>query len=234
VAVLGKIEDPESYQFTDLFLMEPSPGSRAHTLLSLSSGEPLLLSLQLGKGQAFLYLSTVDLDWNTFALRPFFLPFVRGITAFMAGSAQSPLQKPYTVGDTVLIESSGMVTVENPSGRRSFFLPETGSVCFQETAEPGIYAVRRDRAKEAWFAVNLDPSESDFTAAPPGRLEGIFAGVPFLRADVRANLGGDILKPRPLWTHCLFGALVLILLESLLCAAPARKPEKKEAAGAVA
>jgi hypothetical protein len=187
------------------------------------------LTLPIGKGRAFLYLSTLDLGWNNFPLRPFFLPFVRGLAAFMAGNEQSPLQKSYTVGDTVSIASEGMVTVENPSGRRFFLLPETGSACFKEAFEPGIYSVRKERQKEGWFAVNLDPAESFPQAAPPERLEGIFAGAPFVLVDVRSSPGGDILKPKPLWAHFLFGALVLVLLESLLASSLRRKPKTEEA-----
>ncbi|OGS36711.1 MAG: hypothetical protein A2293_10425, partial [Elusimicrobia bacterium RIFOXYB2_FULL_49_7] len=57
--LLNRITDPQDYLFTDLFLLEPSPNNQSKTLLSLSSGEPLLLSAKIGKGQAFLYLSTM-------------------------------------------------------------------------------------------------------------------------------------------------------------------------------
>lgn len=217
VALMGKVEDPENYVFTDIFLMEPSPDSRAATLLTLSTGEPLLLYLPVGKGHAFLYLSTMDLAWNNFALRPFFLPFVRGIVSFMSGGGRDPIRKSYSVGDTVLLSAGGMAAIDLPSGARRFCLPENDLVCFRETDAPGIYTVKKERAGEEWFSVNLDPAESRPALLESGRLKAVFAGLPCAEVLVRRNMSALVLRPRPLWAFCLFGAMLLAFLESLIC-----------------
>ena len=45
-------------------------------LARFDDGAPALLERRLGAGRVLLWASSLDLDWNDFAVKPVFLPFV--------------------------------------------------------------------------------------------------------------------------------------------------------------
>jgi hypothetical protein len=217
VAILNKIENPSEYQFQDLFLLEPAPGVKTKTLLSLSTGEPLMLQVRAGKGNAVLYLSTIDMDWNTFPMRPFFLPFIRETIRFLAGESRPVARDTLYVNDTIKIKSEGVVRIDNPNGNRSLVVPESGLARFVETEIPGMYTIKEKKQGERWFAVNIDPAESNMERLTDSRLQSIFSNVPTVRINIRRDLTGEALRPRPLWHYLFLCALILALVESLIC-----------------
>lgn len=218
VALLSGITDADRYLFRDLFLLEPSPENRTQTLLRLTSGEPLLLETRPGKGRAFLYLSSLDLEWNDFPLRPFFAPFLLESARYLSGRDREAPADSFRVGDTLLFDVAGSVRIDAPSGGRHFIEGRGGRILFSETGLPGHYRLTDASGRERLFAVNLDPAESTPVRLSDERLDRIFAGNPVVHLDVRNESGARIFKPRPLWHHFFFLALLFALFESLLTA----------------
>ncbi|MFH0919880.1 MAG: BatA domain-containing protein [Fibrobacterota bacterium] len=216
VALLAGISDPEKYVYRDWYLLEPAPSSRSRTLLSLSSGEPLLIHAQTGKGSAFLYLSTVDMAWNDFPLRPYFLPFIREAVRFLANEKDASGRDTIFCGDTLPFPAGrGVVRIDDPSGRRHV-LQGGAVVRFAGARLPGLYHVMADGLEEKWAAVNLSPRESASARVAAEKLDALFAGAPRVKVDARSEAAGELLQPRPLWPWCFLAALILALVESLL------------------
>ena len=64
--------------------LEPVRGGRA--LLELPDGTPMLVVGSVGSGQVMVWGSTCDRDWTDLAVRPVFVPFMRGVSDFLGGT----------------------------------------------------------------------------------------------------------------------------------------------------
>ena len=64
--------------------LEPARGGRA--LLELPDGAPVLVVGSVGSGQVMVWGSTCDRDWTDLAVRPVFVPFMRGVSDFLGGT----------------------------------------------------------------------------------------------------------------------------------------------------
>ncbi|OGS36712.1 MAG: hypothetical protein A2293_10430 [Elusimicrobia bacterium RIFOXYB2_FULL_49_7] len=97
-------------------------------------------------------------------------------------------------------------------------LPEADVVSFFGTDEPGFYQVRLPHGQEEYYAVNVDPVESDPALMDSLALNRLLSGTPWVMLSARDHLSGVILRPKPLWPYFFCAALLFALLESLLCA----------------
>ncbi|MCY4382062.1 MAG: BatA domain-containing protein [Nitrospinae bacterium] len=64
--------------------LEPARGGR--TLLELPDDTPVLVVGSVGAGRVLVWGSTCDRDWTDLAVRPVFVPFMRGVSDFLGGS----------------------------------------------------------------------------------------------------------------------------------------------------
>lgn len=64
--------------------LAPARGGRV--LLSLPDGTPVLVTGAVGAGRVAMWGSTCDRDWSDLAVRPVFVPFVRGVSDFLGGA----------------------------------------------------------------------------------------------------------------------------------------------------
>lgn len=64
--------------------LEPARGGRA--LLELPDGSPTLVIGSVGAGRVMVWGSTCDRDWTDLAVRPVFVPFMRGVSDFLGGT----------------------------------------------------------------------------------------------------------------------------------------------------
>ena len=223
VSILNNIKNQEKYIFNDLYLLEPTPESGTETLLKTSTGEPLMLLAKSGKGLAILYLSTVDMAWNDFPMRPFFLPFIRETLKFLSGAREQVLRDTVYVNDTIKIPLQGTVRIDDPEGKRHILTSKGNIALFTETGIPGQYHIVPDKADGKWVSVNVSPIESMPERLTDARFSTIFAGSAYSVIDVRKDTKAETLKPRPLWHYFFLLAIILALLEALLC-----RPDKIE------
>ncbi len=141
-------------------------------LMKASNGLPLLAEKEFGKGRVMLFTSTCDRDWTNFPIRPIFLPWTHRLVAYLAQQSGGQ-QAFHQTGDLVRLRSpspdpSAPVLVKKPNGVVSAATPSTEEAqtyLFNETAQPGAYAVLTPDQKgdAARFAVNLENYESDLT-----------------------------------------------------------------------
>jgi hypothetical protein len=217
VSVLEGIGTSEKYMFNDLFLLEPTPAPATRTLLKVSTGEPLMLSCKAGKGEAILFLSTVDMAWNDFPMRPYFLPFIKETVKFLAGARDQTVRDTLYVDDTLRLQAQGAARVDDPEGRRHLIEAKAGGLLFTGTQVPGHYRVLSGGAGEKWVAVNINPSESSPERLSGEQVKTLLGGPSCTLIDVRKDVQAEALKPRPLWHLLFLAAVVLALLEALLC-----------------
>jgi hypothetical protein len=178
---LAAFSDPQlvnwsSVSFKALWAVDPS---EARVLMRASSGVPLLLEKQYGKGRVMLFASSCDRKWTNFPMRPAFLPWLHGIVAYLA---QEPLgrQAPAATGDVLRLPTSTaealpQARIKKPDGTTGF-ATSTGDaqepLVFADTEQAGIYQlwVSEKEEKPALVAVNLERYESDLTG-----LDEVFA-----------------------------------------------------------
>ena len=82
--------------------LEPARGGRA--LLELPDGTPVLVTGSVGSGQVMVWGSTCDRDWTDLAVRPVFVPFMRGISEFLGGT-QKGVSSSADAGDVFEIRA---------------------------------------------------------------------------------------------------------------------------------
>jgi hypothetical protein len=164
--------------------------------------------------------TSLDTAWNDLPLTPMYLPLVRQMLEYLGGR---PAASSYTVGQVFTIKADtdgSFPLIESPSGQRVDDARKTTTGEQAVTAaEPGFYRLRyRDRMESV--AVNLDLSESDFTALD---VDEFIASVSpkeseaSQRAD-QSPVGtpAEIESRQRVWLVLLLAALALFVAEALL------------------
>lgn len=152
----------------------PESGPRkSEILLSLSNGDPLLISGTFGKGRVFLWTSSLGGAWNSLPVHQPFVPFVCRLLNLAGGFHAPPRNvKP---GEPLILDASG--TSGNTGAAGSLFvttpdarLIETSRVAvgsrsfvrFEQTAAPGNYEFQDSSSRSLGsFSVAMPLSESD-------------------------------------------------------------------------
>jgi hypothetical protein len=189
----------------------------ATVLARFDDGAPALVETRLGEGRVLLWTSSLDTLWNDLPLQPVFLPFLHRLLAHAAGYVEQPAWRQ--VGEVLELP-------ELNEGRWVGLTPVAeeglagGEGRFVELAAAGFYELRpsadQDEAALVTVAVNVDPRESDLTAADP---EEVAAGLVRVEsaASGGAALGDDDRERRQKgWWFLLLAALAVLAAETLL------------------
>ena len=62
------------------------PSSTVRYLITMKSGEPLLIEQPAGRGRVLLLTTTIDVDWTTLPLSGSYLPLMQSLTRYLASS----------------------------------------------------------------------------------------------------------------------------------------------------
>ena len=213
-------------------------GSTAEVALGYDTGEPALVISSFGRGKVGVVTTSADLDWNTWAISPSYLPVMQQLVQILAAGRVK--RDEVHVGDAIeltLPEGTGdaSVTMTHPSppsagNERSSpsgpIKPQQEGglaiVNYTDTGRAGVYACQLGAPiNQTWdVAVNTWPVESDLAKLGEDELKGAFAGWKFrllnrLESDepiptVSASSSGSVHRP------ILYAVLFLVLLEPLL------------------
>lgn len=220
-------------RFFRYMLLRPTPrstgeagegGNAPSVILSYDTGAPALLERAHGAGRVLLFTSSIDRDWNDLPIQPAYLPLMQQAVRYLSRAPLKEPEPPALVGqrhEIRLHDGDSRVELTLPSGQKRLFEGERlrgrRLLGFSDTEEPGLYrvaaagegSVLRPRPVE-FFAVNVDPVESDLRRAAAARIEGLS------RPVQRGGEHSVPLRRVELW-H-LLGALLLLLLlgEALL------------------
>jgi hypothetical protein len=204
------------------------PSATVTALLTYEGGAPALIERTLGAGHVLLFTSTLDRDWNDLPIQPAYLALIQQAARYLSRAPLREAEPPALVGqhhEIKLRDGDVRVEVTLPSGQKRLFegdrVKGRRRLGFTDTDEPGLYHVAvageggglRPRPSE-FFAVNVDPGESDRRRAPPARIEALSRLLP----SSSAGPSGDGLPRRRIELWHAIGAVILLLLlgEALL------------------
>lgn len=209
--------DPSAALFYQYFTAEPL--NEEFVLAYFDDGSPAILERKVGAGKVILFTSTLDAEWNNLPVKAFFLPLIYQTLDYVASEKKG--QKSLLVGDSVPLRSAQMspkkqdCSIKYPSGKKV----EQAEDIFDDTAEPGIYEIQKSR-KTSYFAVNVDPRESDLTSVSQGDLQNMAAEVMGLDdrpvALVSARLDSQQEKRQKLWRFAILAVVLLLVGETWL------------------
>ncbi len=213
-----------------------APARGGSTLLELAGGVPALVVGAAGAGRVAMWGSTCDRDWTDLAVRPVFVPFVRGLSDFLGGTRKGASSSA-NVGEALEIGASidrlgEAIRIRGPEGRERVLefaergaSPEPaaglrlgksasgGAVAFHtDTFRAGLYRVY-NADEQHLVAVNAPASEAD---ASPVDMEILREKLPGL--DVRDLPAEDADTLRSLLARIDLGALLFFLLGGIFVA----------------
>lgn len=213
----GDLGDVRFYNYFRL----AAPAPESAVLLRLGDDSPLLVHRALGRGQVYLWTSTLGVAWNSLAVRQSGQPLLyRLVTAAARGRV---LPRNLVPGQRAVLPwpTAGRVEALQPDGILAQVVEtaawqETHVVSFVPAPIPGVHRLRGGGHEEA-ITVQRAPAEGDLrtvTAATAERLATalgapLYAGWP---AAVQALGAAD--AQRPLWPWLLLALLALYLFET--------------------
>jgi hypothetical protein len=134
----------------------------------ISSGFPLLLEKEFGRGRVMLFTSTIDADWTNFPVRTSFLPWSYRVVGYLAQDdvRLAPSFTGEEVASPIAAEGTLPIAITRPDGKPVFPVPardDASKLVLSDTAMAGIYTfTRSDRPdRPAYVAVNLPSDESN-------------------------------------------------------------------------
>jgi hypothetical protein len=207
--------------------LETGAGDRV--LARFDDGAVAAAERRIGTGRVIAWSTTLDNSWNSFALKPVYLPFVHQLVRYLARYEQPASWR--TVGQVVdlstLLKSRAERVVVTPADER-IRIPasEPGLL---ELNEQGTYEIRSGAGPSARpdrIAVNLDPAESDLTPMDPQELVAAVTG----RAVVTSNQTAtaeitveEAERRQALWWYLLVAGVILLASEMAVSNTLSRK-----------
>ena len=215
--------------------LEPARGGRV--LLELPDGTPVLVVGSVGSGRVVMWGSTCDRDWADLAVRPVFVPFIRGISDFLGGAREGAASSA-NAGETFEIRApvkrvgeAAQIRGPGGEGRALQFVERTlgdappdglrlgragrggGAVAhYRDAYRAGFYRILTPD-EEYLVAANVPALEADISPMDMNELKGKIE-----QLDVR-DLPADEADPmRSILGRIDLAALLFILLGGVLAA----------------
>jgi hypothetical protein len=194
---------------------QTEPVVDADVLISLDSGEPLLVEQRSGAGRSMLLSSSLDLGWSNFPLQGLYLPFVHEVLTYLIQPPQR--QQSWQVGEVIALSSffesgdESSVRLREPDGREVTVNRESP---FYTARMPGV--VRGPGSMV--FSVNIAPDAAALAAVGVAELGDAVLNpetTPVVSERIRtAQLIADIEQPQRLWWWILLLVVVMLLTEA--------------------
>jgi hypothetical protein len=203
-------------------------GSPAKVALAFENGDPAVVEVPRARGRVIVVATSADAGWTSWPLHNSYPPVMQQLVLQAAAGRLAernirvgqPYDQTFPAGG-----AAAPVTVITPKGQavatKLTAAGGTSQLHFEQTDLAGTYQLRvgPPLALETAFAANPDPAESDLAKLDGPGLERQLPGWKFTyltnwreltRSAVSVGRRGELHRP------LLFGALVLLLLESFL------------------
>ncbi|MCH8157157.1 MAG: BatA and WFA domain-containing protein [Nitrospinae bacterium] len=177
------LEEMKSIRFHSLYSVEPKEGAKFTVPMWFENHVPALIESEIGKGKVILFVSSIDRDWNDFAIQPTFLPWIQRWVKYSARGLDSIMRQELLVGEPFILENSAVgsrIYIESPGGKIIMPYSREGKIVFEDTFRPGVYRLQRGTSTSeekhdapqvlpqlppgtepaGAFTVNIDPRES--------------------------------------------------------------------------
>ena len=159
-----------------------------YEVLAWADSKPALIEIKKGKGRILLWTSSLNLDWNLFALDPLYVPFVFELLKYSTGGSLGRAQI-LSVGESLQFPASVFagtksMNIKNPKGETiTLYQDQAAGVSSLSLNMPGFYEwlERKGESYEKhWAASNLEfqESEPDYLSVPDPRRLLPSAGTP--------------------------------------------------------
>lgn len=219
-------------------------------LASFSDGSPAFVEGRRGQGRVVVFLSSIDRDWNDWAVRTSFLPGMQRLLLYLGRALTRVETHGVFVGQKPALKVD-LAAGDWAPGTRLALRDEQGTVFDASLASDGgldipdavvkapglktVYRVLDNGARATQpeaalsFAVNIDPAETTSAVVPPAeitaQLSGQGGGV-----GLSFRVEGEA-QARDLAPHTILLALCVLwlLLESLLSRMPVTAPRNTHA-----
>lgn len=211
------------------------PSGTSMKVLSLAGSDtPVLLEHSLGRGHVFMFTTSAGTAWNNMAVTPFFPMLLQQMVTYLTARE---FETPRLVGDSLSLSY-----VDQPDASDAVFETPAGDmITVPVRAYRNQYVAVLDNADEAGFymarvsvqsanmpiAVNVDTGESTVKCLSPSDAAGLVDGTSIRIARSEEDLidgMGQVRTSRSLWRVFLIGALIFLLVESLLAEWLSRRP----------
>ena len=136
------LEEMKNTRFNSLYSIEPREGSNFTTPMVFENKFPALIESTIGKGKAFLFVSSIDRDWNNFSIQPTFLPWIQRLVKYSARGLDSLIQKDLLVGNPYYLKAQPenlRAYITTPRGKVISLYPKNSKYKFGDTYRPGTY-----------------------------------------------------------------------------------------------
>lgn len=220
-----------------------NPAENARVVAKLSNGTPFAVERGLHSGIAIIFnVSASQREASNLMVNPHFVPLLQQ-TVLYSKAVQSAHDRNLLVGDTFTANyryakatKASLERVGDPSGTtKTVSISASGVLTFDATDSPGIYRVDvhgRDRLVRDFFAVNVEPTESDL------RTIEIEEAIDRVGAEPMVNASSESLNLRldshrmgkEIWGELLILALVCMLIEGILSNHERTAPEESSPA----
>lgn len=213
-------------------------GPDDQVLARFDDGSVALVERRIGQGRVLVWASTMDAFWNDLAVQPVFLPFMHQLVRYLGGHRErvpwfsagqvldlsDPEGAAFASGGGQALSLGGEQVALTPRGG-SVSLPPGEAPRFLALDEQGFYQVRppgADPARPFTVAVNVEVAESELEAMDPTELA---SAVTTREADSETGVAGllpaevrdqDQERQQSLWRLLLIGAMVLLLMETVV------------------
>lgn len=149
------------------------------TLISLASGDPLIVLSKQGQGRIVQFAIAADTKGSTLPLRPVFVPMMQQLVLDLAGSRR---RLNFTVGEPLVIPASELTSAD----KGPFWITRPGkdersissqpsddgpTLATSNTSTPGVYRFRSIDESQAVRVMEVPPSESSWRGVDPARLD---------------------------------------------------------------
>ncbi len=191
------------------------------------SGDPALIEIPVGQGRLLVLTSGWVPTDSQLSVSSKFVPLLYSMLEL--GGALPTAFVPYVVGDALPLPAGSAVaaTVTAPDGSTQTLA--AGTRAFAGAAAPGRYRMEAGGAAVA-YAVNLDPAESRLQPLSPDELEQLGLPLALAEPDAAKTAERQILLRgvetegrQKLWRWFVIGALLILLIESVLAGLTARR-----------
>ena len=207
---------------------QSTPTSDATVIAVFDDGNPAVVEKIYGNGRVLCYTSTIDREWNDLPIHGVYLPFLHETIKYLA-LKQAGKVPDYRVGDGFEYNGSqdnagNEVAVFDPDSKETrLSLNEQGNLFYEDTHNPGIYAVHQSGVEQHYFVINVDTVESDLTPRNPEELTSMLIGTTEtdrtpteLTPEVVKKYKEDVERNQSLATFLLLAVFALAIGEMFL------------------
>lgn len=220
------VDETPQFKSPEIYRAVSWIGKTATPLLSLNTGDPLMVEIEHGEGR-FLFCGTgLDSRWSNLTLSSLFAPLVYRSAVYLG--SRDRMESTYLTGDAIHLKTRDVNPKEScsvvlPDGSVQMLVPELmqneAVLTFKNATLPGMYEFRQKTRPLGQAAVNVAAVESDFHPMHEAQMQDLFpkATIHWLdsNADRRAAIT-DSRWGREFWQELLILGLLFLILEMIV------------------